>query len=222
MTESERIKIVLIGESGVGKTNLIQVAMGKPFQRDTESTISSSYFEGDIIINNKQYMYALWDTAGQEIYRSLNKLFINGSKIILVVFAINDKRSFEEVDFWVNYVKETLGEEKYIMALVGNKSDLFEEQQVSEEEIMKKGEKINIRVIITSAAEDAGGFRLFLESLLKEYINKTEQGIELDDRNYFSLKYEKEEEKNESKNEIDRNGKGKIKKKKKKNVVENY
>ena len=134
MTESERIKIVLIGESGVGKTNLIQVAMGKPFQRDTESTISSSYFEGDIIINNKQYFYSLWDTAGQEAYRSLNKMFINGSKIVLVVFAINNKTSFEEVDFWVNYAKETLGKQKYVLALVGNKSDLIEEQKY----LMKK------------------------------------------------------------------------------------
>ena len=103
MTEEKRIKIVLIGESGVGKTNLISVAMGNPFQKDIEPTISSSYYEGNIIVNNKQYNYSLWDTAGQEAYRSLNKMFINGSKIILVVFAINNRESFKEVDFWVNY-----------------------------------------------------------------------------------------------------------------------
>ena len=110
MTEEKRIKIVLIGESGVGKTNLISVAMGNPFQKDIEPTISSSYYEGNIIVNNKQYNYSLWDTAGQEAYRSLNKMFINGSKIILVVFAINNRESFKEVDFWVNYAKETLGQ----------------------------------------------------------------------------------------------------------------
>ena len=64
MDGDNRIKIVLIGESGVGKTNLIQVAMGRPFQKDTEGTISSSYYEANIIINNKQYNYYLWDTAG--------------------------------------------------------------------------------------------------------------------------------------------------------------
>ena len=199
MTESERIKIVLIGESGVGKTNLIQVAMGKPFQRDTESTISSSYFEGDIIINNKQYFYSLWDTAGQEAYRSLNKMFINGSKIVLVVFAINNKTSFEEVDFWVNYAKETLGKQKYVLALVGNKSDLIEEQKISDEEIEKKSKEINAVLKITSAAEDSVGFKQFLDRLLKQYVTKV--GVELENKKTFTLQSEKEEEKEEEKNE---------------------
>ena len=211
MTEEKRIKIVLIGESGVGKTNLISVAMGNPFQKDIEPTISSSYYEGSIIVNNKQYNYSLWDTAGQEAYRSLNKMFINGSKIILVVFAINNRESFKEVDFWVNYAKETLGQKKYVMALVGNKSDLYEEQQVPDEEIMKKGEEINAKVKITSAAEDAVGLRQFLDQLLKEYITKV--GVELEDTKTFSLDPEKEEKNQDGNNEA--NGDANTTKKKK-------
>ena len=211
MTEEKRIKIVLIGESGVGKTNLISVAMGNPFQKDIEPTISSSYYEGSIIVNNKQYNYSLWDTAGQEAYRSLNKMFINGSKIILVVFAINNRESFKEVDFWVNYAKETLGQKKYVMALVGNKSDLYEEQQVPDDEIFKKGEEINAKVKITSAAEDAVGFRQFLDQLLKEYITKV--GVELEDAKTFSLDPEKEEKNQDGNNEA--NGDANTTKKKK-------
>ena len=199
MTEEKRIKIVLIGESGVGKTNLISVAMGNPFQKDVEPTISSSYYEGNIIVNNKQYNYSLWDTAGQEAYRSLNKMFINGSKIVLVVFAINSRESYKEVDFWVNYAKETLGQKKYLLALVGNKSDLYEEQEVPDEEIFKKGEEINAKVKITSAAEDAVGFRQFLDQLLKEYITKI--GFEKDDAQTFSLDAEKEEENKDGNND---------------------
>ena len=199
MTEEKRIKIVLIGESGVGKTNLISVAMGNPFQKDVEPTISSSYYEGNIIVNNKQYNYSLWDTAGQEAYRSLNKMFINGSKIVLVVFAINSRESYKEVDFWVNYAKETLGQKKYVLALVGNKSDLYEEQEVPDEEIFKKGEEINAKVKITSAAEDAVGFRQFLDQLLKEYITKI--GFEKDDAQTFSLDAEKEEENKDGNND---------------------
>jgi len=199
MTEEKRIKIVLIGESGVGKTNLISVAMGNPFQKDVEPTISSSYYEGNIIVNNKQYNYSLWDTAGQEAYRSLNKMFINGSKIVLVVFAINSRESYKEVDFWVNYAKETLGQKKYVLALVGNKSDLYEEQEVPDDEIFKKGEEINAKVKITSAAEDAVGFRQFLDQLLKEYITKI--GFEKDDAQTFSLDAEKEEENKDGNND---------------------
>ena len=212
MNEENTIKIVLIGESGVGKTNLIQVAMGRPFQKDTEGTISSSYYEGNIIINNKQYNYCLWDTAGQEAYRSLNQMFINGSKIVLVVFAINNKISFNEVDFWVNYVKETLGQKKYILALVGNKSDLYEEQQISDEEIEKKSKEIDAKLKITSAAEDAIGFRQFLDQLLKECV--TTIGVESGDKRKFSLNEKKKEENEEEKKEENENGDVAPKKKK--------
>ena len=195
MTEEKRIKIVLIGETGVGKTNLIQVAMGNPFQQEMESTISSSYYDGDIIINNKQYYYSLWDTAGQEAYRSLNKMFIKEAKIVMVVFAVDNKESFDAIDFWVNYAKETLGEEKYIMSLVANKSDLFEKQVISDDEIMKKGEKLKVKTKITSAMEDAVGFKQFLEQLIKDFVNNI--GLQLDNTNTFSLKPDKELEKEE-------------------------
>ena len=108
MSAEKVIKIILLGESGVGKTNLIQVAIGKPFKKDNEVTLSSSYYEGKINIQEKIYFYSLWDTAGQEIYRSMNKLFINDSKIVIIVFAIDDRKSFEEVDFLVNYTKDML------------------------------------------------------------------------------------------------------------------
>ena len=203
MTEEKRIKIVLIGESGVGKTNLISVAMGNPFQKDVEPTISSSYYEGNIIVNNKQYNYSLWDTAGQEAYRSLNKMFINGSKIVLVVFAINSRESYKEVDFWVNYAKETLGQKKYLLALVGNKSDLYEEQSISDQEIKQKADELQIKYKITSAATDSIGFKEFLDELLAEYINKYSPQ-EIDKPKSFKINEDKDEGDNK-----DKNGKGK-------------
>ena len=167
MEDDKIIKIILLGESGVGKTNLIQVALDQPFQKEKISTLISSYYESEIIIQNKKYVYTLWDTAGQEVYRSLNKSFIKDSKIVILVFAINNRKSFEEIDYWINSVKESLEENKYIMALVANKSDLFDEQEIPDEEIMKKGKELNIKVKITSAAEDSVGFKMFLEELLK-------------------------------------------------------
>ena len=121
MKDKKAIKIVFVGESGVGKTNLIRISNDEPFQKERDCTLSSSFLEKDIIVNNKQYSYNLWDTAGQEIYRSLNKIYLKNSKIVFVVFALNDKKSYQEVDFWINSTKEALEEGKYIMALVGNK-----------------------------------------------------------------------------------------------------
>ena len=172
MSDERSIKVVLLGEAGVGKTNLIRVAMGKPFEKEENSTISSTFFENEVVLNNKKYSYCLWDTAGQEIYRSLNKIFIKESKIVIIVFSIDSRKSFDQIDFWLNYIKEILGNDNYIIGLVGNKSDLFLNQQISEKEMNKKAEELQVKFQITSAAIDKVGFKKFLEDLLKEYINK--------------------------------------------------
>lgn len=167
---SKGIKIVLVGEAGVGKTNLIRVAMGQEFVQNMNSTLTSSFYEDQLEYNDKKYLFCLWDTAGQEQFRSLNKIFMKGAKIIMIVFAIDNKNSFNEVDFWIKYVKETLGEGPYILALIANKSDLYEEQEITDEEIIKKANENNIKYKITSAYSDAAGYKNFLDELIIDYI----------------------------------------------------
>ena len=201
MSEEPKIKIVLVGESGVGKTNLIRVINDEPFEKSANSTISSSYYEKEIIINNKRYCYSLWDTVGQEVYRSLNQMYLKDAKIVLVVFALNNKISYQETNFWINSTKEALEEGKYIMALVANKSDLYNEQEVTDEEVKKRADELNIDFVLTSAAEDAVGFRQFLEELIKKFINNIE--FDLGKDKTFNLN---EEKKNEENNENINNG----------------
>ena len=194
MSEEPKIKIVLVGESGVGKTNLIRVINDEPFEKSANSTISSSYYEKEIIINNKRYCYSLWDTVGQEVYRSLNQMYLKDAKIVLVVFALNNKISYQETNFWINSTKEALEEGKYIMALVANKSDLYNEQEVTDEEVKKRADELNIDFVLTSAAEDAVGFRQFLEELIKKFINNI--GFDLGKDKTFNLNEEKKNEEN--------------------------
>ena len=201
MSEEPKIKIVLVGESGVGKTNLIRVINDEPFEKTANSTISSSYYEKEIIINNKRYCYSLWDTVGQEVYRSLNQMYLKDAKIVLVVFALNNKISYQETNFWINSTKEALEEGKYIMALVANKSDLYNEQEVTDEEVKKRADELNIDFVLTSAAEDAVGFRQFLEELIKKFIKNI--GFDLGKDKTFNLN---EEKKNEENNENINNG----------------
>ena len=190
-----------MGESGVGKTNLIRVINDEPFEKSANSTISSSYYEKEIIINNKRYCYSLWDTVGQEVYRSLNQMYLKDAKIVLVVFALNNKISYQETNFWINSTKEALEEGKYIMALVANKSDLYNEQEVTDEEVKKRADELNIDFVLTSAAEDAVGFRQFLEELIKKFIKNI--GFDLGKDKTFNLN---EEKKNEENNENINNG----------------
>ena len=173
MSDINEIKVILVGESGCGKTNLIRVTVGYTFEMSLEATLTSWYSQYSIEVNNKKYHCSLWDTNGHENVRQLNRLFIKDSKIVLIVFSMNYRREFEEVDYWYNYTKEILGEDGYIIALVGNKSDLYEDKNyISEAEIEEKAKELNIKYKITSALKDAEGFKIFLNELLEEYINK--------------------------------------------------
>ena len=168
------IKIILLGESGVGKTNLIRVATGEEFEHNSMTSSSGSYKEGTFISSKKnQYTYHLWDTAGQEAYRSLNKIFIKNAKIVIFVYAIDNEPSFKELKYWIDLAKAELGED-FIMGIVANKIDLFEEQQVKEEVAMEFAQKLNIKFKATSALSDPPGFKSFLEELLIDYIKKVD------------------------------------------------
>ena len=197
MDGSKGIKIILLGESGVGKTNLINVACGRNFDPDTNSSVVSSFSESFFEHENKKYIFNLWDTTGQERYRSLNKIFIKGSKIIMIVFAIDNQISFEQVDYWIKYTIKVLSGEKYILALVANKSDLFEEQVISDEDIGKKAKEYSIKYIITSACCDAAGFKSFINELILDYIKIV--GPEAEKELYFKLE-KKENNNNDKKN----------------------
>ena len=185
MDGSKGIKIILLGETGVGKTNLINVASGNDFDPDNNSSISSSFTQNVFDYNNKRYLFCLWDTAGQERFRALNQIFIKGSKIIMIVFAIDNQNSFDQISYWVEYVKDILGKDNYILALVANKSDLFEEQVISDEDITNKAKEYNIKFVITSACSDAAGFKKFIQELILDYINLV--GPEGEKDLYFQL-----------------------------------
>jgi small GTP-binding protein len=102
------IKIILLGETGTGKSNLINICCNLSFDPNTPSNITSSILEKTINLGKIQYNIKLWDTAGQEKFRSLNNLFIKDSKICIFVYDINNRITFEELDFWVKTVNGIL------------------------------------------------------------------------------------------------------------------
>ena len=171
LNAEEVIKIVLLGESGVGKTNLINVSMGKEFEQNSDSSLSSSFVSSDYKVGNKVYTYVLWDTAGQESYRSLNKIFIKNTKVVIFVYSIENYKSFQELDYWITIAKEELGDNS-IYAIIGNKSDLYDEQEVKDEEAEKYAEEHNMKIKFTSALADAKGVNSFLNELISDYVKK--------------------------------------------------
>ena len=109
MSETEALKVVLIGESGAGKTSIIQRFAYKLFDPNCASSISSQYISQVIELKdiNKTLKFEIWDTAGQERYRSMAKIFYKDAKIILFVYDVTCLKSFEELEnYWITQVKD--------------------------------------------------------------------------------------------------------------------
>ena len=166
------VKVILVGETGTGKTCLINVTIGKQFTDYSPSTIISTFVIKKVNKNGKTYNLNIWDTAGQEQFRAMTKIFVKNSKIVVFVYSIERKDSLKGLEeYWVNTVKEALGDEA-IYGMVGNKCDLFEEEEIKAETAKEFANKCNLKFKLVSAKEDPEGFVQFLEELLDDYLQK--------------------------------------------------
>ena len=166
-----KLKVILVGDSGVGKTNLINVTTDKEFNSKETATITASFSKKSVVVDNKIYNLYLWDTMGQEKLKTLTKIFFKNSKIVILVYDITRKETFKGLEYWQNEIKEILGD-NIIIGICGNKSDLFMEEEVTEEECQKYAQILKAKMIYTSAKADKKGFNRFLINLLKDYIEK--------------------------------------------------
>ena len=174
----QTIKAIILGETGVGKTNLINALKGINFKEKSQSTVSMKCFEKTMNIFETNYKIKIWDTAGQEKFRALNKLYYQDSKVVLLVYDITDKKSFDELNtYWLNEIKNILGDDP-ILGLIGNKSDLISKKQVDEKVAEKFAEDYNMQFKLCSSKKDPKGFNLFFRTLVKEYLKKRREDEE--------------------------------------------
>ena len=190
LEEEEEIKVILVGEMGTGKTSLINTAIGLNFQEKLASTTTNSIMNKTMKINGKSYSVNLWDTIGQEKYRSLTKIFLKGSKIVIFVYDITNLQSFKELNYWFDCTKEIINE-KVVMGIVGNKSDLFLKEEVKESDARQLAKQKGFDFALTSA-KNSTMFCEFLEKLLKKYLGQDDEENEDDDNKKKSEKLKKE------------------------------
>ena len=167
------IKTILLGEHAVGKTNLINATIGADFKEESNPTLTSTYVEKKYNINETKYLMKIWDTVGMEKYRSLAKIFYKNSNIIIFVYDITRKKTFDELEYWVNEVQNNI-ENFHVKAIVGNKTDLFDFEQVDEEAARDYSKSKRSCFKLVSAKENPKDFSLFMEEMLKFYIKKKE------------------------------------------------
>ena len=175
-TEPEEIKVILVGESGTGKTSLINTSIGLPFKENLNSTSTNSFAPKEFEISGKKYILNLWDTIGQEKFRSLTKIFIKESKIVIFVYDITNEKSFIELNYWIDTITEILKDEP-VLGIAGNKQDLYIKEVVKEERAQKFADERNMLFKLTSAKTPKSFIKL-MEELLKQYIVKNGGSIE--------------------------------------------
>ena len=170
------IKLILLGETAVGKTSIINRYVQDSFSDSLMSSTSMAYVQKKITLNRQKISLNIWDTVGQEKFRSLSKLFFKDTKIVILVYSIVDKKSFDNLSYWLNSVKETIGSD-FILGVVGNKCDLFLEQKVDEElgaEFAKNNGGIFEQI---SAKENRTGLDNYITKLVSEYLKLNPQEI---------------------------------------------
>jgi small GTP-binding protein len=172
-------KIIVIGNSGVGKSCLTLKATKDIFQENFVSTMGFQFYSFHVKINQKIFKLQIWDTCGQEIYRSLITNFYRTASLAIIVYSVTDKRSFEETEIWLKQVKLNADPNCKIF-LIANKVDLPEKQVTSEEGMNLKKEH---------------GFECYMETSAKTGVNVKELFVNCALALYKELpKYIKEKE----------------------------
>ena len=134
-------KIIVIGDSGVGKSCLTTQAVRNNFEEFYTATVGFEFLTFNMKINNNVLKLQIWDTCGQEVYKSLISNFYRNSSLALILYAINNKDSFQHAENWLNDLKSQANPNVRVF-LVGNKCDLEKERVISKEEGEKFKEEI--------------------------------------------------------------------------------
>ena len=194
---AKSVKAVLLGESGVGKTCIIARFINNTFENNIMSTTGASYAGKTMSFDEfggKCIKFEIWDTAGQEKYRALTKIFYKDAGVAILVYDITRKESFDEIkDYWYNQIKEC-APKNIVIGIAANKCDLYDNEQVSEDEARNFANEIGAVFKLTSASTNQGIEELFkgvgcrvLDPNYSENSdsneNKKNSGIKLDEKN---------------------------------------
>ena len=191
-------KIILIGDAGTGKTNILTKFAHNKFEMQSSPTIGVELTCKQFSINKDKINAHIWDTAGQERYKSLTKSYFKGALGALVVYDIANKKTFENADKWIMELKDC-SDKKLSLILIGNKSDLENNRQVSKQEGEAKAKNNGIAFLETSALA-GNNIELAFQTLVEEIYDKCHKDFEpvalvdIGESKTLSLEEKKQEE----------------------------
>ena len=164
-------KIILVGNDAVGKTSIISKYYNE-MDENYNYSITKEKIKKKVEIKNKIIELDIWDTVGQEKYRSVNKIFMKSTEIALLIYDITNRKSFEDLEFWYNEVIENCNNTIVVIAIAANKSDLYEQQVVDFSEALEFGKNKNINIIKETNSFDFENINDLFNEILLEYVDK--------------------------------------------------
>lgn len=168
------IKIVLLGEANVGKTSIVHRFVENKFRGNYKATLGVNLLKKEVDLGDDGIVSAqIWDLGGQENFKSLRKLYLEGSNGALIIFDVTSRKTFEKLNEWIQDFRKARGDELTI--LIGNKNDLKSKIKITDEEARAYAEKNNMEYISTSAktgenVEEA--FKNLTRLIIKKYVNE--------------------------------------------------
>ena len=153
----------------MGCNTLLNISIGDKFDINSMAVLSINFRNIKFFVNYREIIVNLWNGPGQEIFRSMMKLFFKETDIFLFVYDITSKSSFEGLDSFINMANDQLGND-FIGAIVANKSDLFLEEEVDVEQGKLFAKKHNYKFYLVSAKDNQQAFINCLDELVKDYI----------------------------------------------------
>ena len=172
-------KVVLVGDSGVGKTNILSKYIKNEFHEDSKSTIGVEFGSKQLKIEGHKIKAQIWDTAGQEKYKAITSAYYKGAKGAFVVYDITRKETFNSVDRWINDLK-TSADKNLTIIMIGNKCDLEDQRQVSADQGEEKGKSYDVAFMETSAFSGENIDKAF-GNLINEIYKKCYEEMTADD-----------------------------------------
>ena len=168
-------KYIIIGDSAVGKSNILLRYVHGKFNEEFQSTLGVEFAAKNIEINNKIYRIQIWDTAGQESFRSITRAYYKNSVCAFIVYDITNRNSFSNIKIWLDDIQKQCPK-TVLLVLVGNKNDLKEERQISYDEGANFAQENNMLFFETSAKNGENIDDLF-DISVKTIIEKMENGF---------------------------------------------
>ena len=176
------VKVVLVGDSGVGKTNIMSKYLKNQFREDSKATVGVEFGSKQFSVEGHQIKAQIWDTAGQERYKAITSAYYKGAKGAFIVYDITRKNTFETVNKWVSDITAA-ADKKITLILIGNKNDLEDQRQVTKEVGEEKAKELGLAFMETSACSGENldkAFQMMINEIYKKYqedvVGETQEG----------------------------------------------